>query len=115
MSVTVDVSAMKRIGHVGVDSGQIMIVDPCYLDKWDSNEGQAWDLELNSGEFSYQGVSGITIEKTFGEVGLGSAVVSSSGYGDGFYPVYAEVDEDGTVMYMIIDFLGIFSDNEESE
>jgi len=28
------------IGHVGVDSGQIMIVDPCCLNKWEDNEFQ---------------------------------------------------------------------------
>ena len=26
------------IGHIGVDSGQVMIVDPCYLNKWKDNE-----------------------------------------------------------------------------
>lgn len=26
------------IGHIGVDSGQIMIVDPCYLNDWKDNE-----------------------------------------------------------------------------
>lgn len=26
------------IGHIGVDSGQVMIVDPCYLKDWRDNE-----------------------------------------------------------------------------
>lgn len=26
------------VGHIGVDSGQVMIVDPCYLNKWEDNE-----------------------------------------------------------------------------
>lgn len=31
---------MKKeiIGYVGVDSGQVMIVDPCYLSRWKDNE-----------------------------------------------------------------------------
>ena len=29
---------MELIGYVGVDSGQVMIVDPCYLGRWEDNE-----------------------------------------------------------------------------
>lgn len=29
---------MELIGYVGVDSGQVMIVDPCYLSEWKDNE-----------------------------------------------------------------------------
>lgn len=28
----------ELIGHIGVDSGQVMIVDPCYLSEWEDNE-----------------------------------------------------------------------------
>ena len=28
----------KHLGYVGVDSGQLMIVDPCYLDDWVDEE-----------------------------------------------------------------------------
>jgi hypothetical protein len=29
----------KFLGHVGVDSGQLMIIDPCYIDGfWEKNE-----------------------------------------------------------------------------
>lgn len=28
----------ELIGYVGVDSGQVMIVDPCYLSRWKDNE-----------------------------------------------------------------------------
>lgn len=28
----------ELIGYVGVDSGQVMIVDPCYLNEWKDNE-----------------------------------------------------------------------------
>ena len=33
---------MKKIklGNVGVDSGQLMITDPCYIGKWESNQFQ---------------------------------------------------------------------------
>lgn len=29
---------MELIGYVGVDSGQVMIVDPCYLNQWNDND-----------------------------------------------------------------------------
>ncbi|MEY4572162.1 MAG: hypothetical protein RLZ10_1388 [Bacteroidota bacterium] len=29
---------MEIVGYVGVDSGQVMIVDPCYLREWEDNE-----------------------------------------------------------------------------
>ena len=29
---------MELIGYVGVDSGQVMIVDPCYLGDWKDND-----------------------------------------------------------------------------
>ncbi|HBY84676.1 MAG TPA: hypothetical protein DEO86_02260 [Colwellia sp.] len=28
----------KILGHIGVDSGQVMVGDPCYLSKWKDNE-----------------------------------------------------------------------------
>lgn len=28
----------ELIGYVGVDSGQVMIVDPCYLGEWEDND-----------------------------------------------------------------------------
>ena len=28
----------ELVGYVGVDSGQVMIVDPCYLGQWEDNE-----------------------------------------------------------------------------
>jgi len=83
-----------HIGMIGVDSGQIMIVDPCYLKDWKNNEykGQT----IRTGDFSYDGACRETVSKEkAGELGLlpdGSsamAVVAASGYGDGLYDVFA--------------------------
>ena len=42
---------VKRLGTFGVDSGQFMIVDPCYLDTWKDNE---FNLREDAvGEFSF--------------------------------------------------------------
>jgi hypothetical protein len=93
-------------GSFGVDSGQAMVGDPCYLDNWDTNKNDEWNLEGKVGEYSYQGASATTIESNYGEIGIGSAVVFSTGYGDGVYPVYVQLNDDGRVSKVVIDFEG---------
>lgn len=88
---------LKHIGHITVDSGQIMIVDPCYvLDGKTPKE----DEEL------YQKTSDLTIRDKYGEVtfsGLaGNGVVSTTFDGDGVYPVYAKIDKNGLPEEIII-------------
>lgn len=99
-------SARKMVGEVWVDSGQVMIVDPCYLDSWGGNDFNGTVPEtIKKGAFSYQGACEVTCSPAqAGQLEHG-AVVSSSGYGDGVYPVYAEFDGDGvTVNRLTIDF-----------
>ncbi len=97
---------LELIGHFSVDSGQAMVGDPCYLSDYDPNTNDEWNLEGKIGQYSYQGASATTIAGNFGELGLGQAVVFSTGYGDGSYPVYAQVNEDGRVAKIVIDFVG---------
>lgn len=91
------------IGHVAVDSGQLMLGDPCYLNKWKDNE--EWE-KLPADEnglypLSYNGACGATLsDNQCGQLKFdggheGAAVAFSSGLGDGFYPVYATFIEDG--------------------
>ncbi|MBM3201308.1 MAG: DUF4241 domain-containing protein [Chlamydiae bacterium] len=142
----------KLIGNVSVDSGQIIIVDPAYLDRyvvndfnyetgvkkgnkryslWQKIDGthinwatpikkeggktmndlaeEGWEVfeeYPDKGSFSYSGVSSVTSSQNFGEItaaGLATAIVSTSGYGDGNYPVTATI-EDGRVVKLEIDF-----------
>ena len=93
-----------RIGEVWVDSGQVMLVDPCYLRDW---KGTEYDERVATPEFSYAGACAVTLGKVkegeqAGQMEHG-AVVTSSGWGDGCYPVYVEV-RDGRVVSMTIDF-----------
>lgn len=73
----------RRVGGVGVDSGQVGIFDSqLKIGFGDSDEAETFygtccDITLNRHEQS-------------GTV-FGRGVVSSSGFGDGFYPVYARV------------------------
>ena len=100
-------------GHVGVDSGQIMIGDPCYIEDWDTNQNDEWNLEGKEGDYSYHGASATTLAHNFGTLGMHSAVIMSSGYGDGLYPVYVKTNDDGRVVMAIIDFNDELDRDEE--
>ena len=101
-----EVDNLIQAGWFSVDSGQAMVGDPCYLDGWKTNEGEEWNLEGKIGQYSYQGASATTIEHSYGELGIGTAVVFNTGYGDGYYPVYVQMNEDGRVSKVVIDFEG---------
>lgn len=98
------------LGYVGVDSGQIILTDPCYLDSWVSDE--EYDSLNHPGEYSYNGACYATIheENMGGQLDEGvTAVAVRSGYGDGSYPVYAEISDEGMfgkrVKRLIVEFI----------
>jgi len=85
-----------KLGVAGVDSGQLLITDPCYINsEWKKNE----DFEKleQKGEFSYAGCCNKTLSKEKGgqlnfKMGhAGAGVVFSSGLGDGTYEVWGKV------------------------
>lgn len=83
-----------------MDSGQLMVVDPCYLEDWGGTDFVEKEGDTS---FSYSGACNVTLSaRRFGQLDHG-AVVSSSGYGDGCYPVYAEINEDGRVMRLVVE------------
>jgi len=107
MSKKVEIDELEYIGSFAVDSGQAMVGDPCYLDGWKTNEGEEWNLEGKVGQYSYQGASATTLENTGTmELSSGKAVVFSSGYGDGLYPVWAQFNNDGRIAKIVIEFIG---------
>jgi hypothetical protein len=99
-------SELTYIGSFGVDSGQAMVGDPCYLDTWESKYDDFQDYPNHKGRYGYLGACEATLSNSYGELNNGSAVVFSTGYGDGVYPVYAEINEDGRVAKIVIDFIG---------
>ena len=101
----IQIDNLIEAGRFAVDSGQAMVGDPCYLDAWQTNENDEWNLEGKIGQYSYQGASATTLANNFGELG-NSAVVFSTGYGDGYYPVYVQMNEDGRVSKVVIDLEG---------
>jgi hypothetical protein len=111
-----DVSDLILAGTFGVDSGQAMIGDPCYLDgweQWNSEEMNFEDHHLVAGEYGYLGACNATLTKGYGTLGAASAVVMSTGYGDGLYPVYIKLNDDGRVAMAVIDFTGELEDEEQ--
>jgi hypothetical protein len=100
------IEGLELVGSFGVDSGQAMVGDPCYLDGWNTNVDEEWNLEGKIGNYSYHGASATTLDSSAGTLEGGKAVVFNTGYGDGVYPVYAQFDEDGRIAKIVIDFIG---------
>jgi hypothetical protein len=102
----IDTDDLILAGHFAVDSGQAMVGDPCYIDNWDTNKNDEWNIEGKVGQYSYHGASATTLANSYGELGIGSAVVFNTGYGDGLYPVYVQLNDEGRVSKVVIDFEG---------
>jgi len=105
------------VGHCAVDSGQIMLSDPCYVKgfKDEMDEGGEFVGDLPEPyPYTYNGASSATLQGDLrcGELGNGLGVCVSSGYGDGSYPVYVTLDENGRVATATIVFI---SNDEMSE
>jgi hypothetical protein len=94
-----------KIGDVMVDSGQMMVGDPCYLHDFKAGEFDPNGPKTENGEYSYDGASRATLygQNLGGVIGEGRAVCVSSGYGDGTYPVHVEIKE-GRVKRLIVTF-----------
>lgn len=100
---------LTLIGEIKVVSGKAIIGDPCWLPEWKQWNSEAEDFEeyLNrEGEFGDLGAINVNQGKGFGQLGNFYAVAFSTGYGDGLYPVYADITEDGEVGMIVVDFLG---------
>jgi hypothetical protein len=98
------------IGHIGVDSGTVIIGDPGNLGDFvnDDFTGKA-DPEQEQFDFSYSGAvqaalaDGDVIGEFLHIPGAGKAVASATAHGDGIYPVF-HVVEDGKLVGLFIDF-----------
>lgn len=102
-----------HVGNIGVDAGLCWIGDPCYIIK-DDNEhrpeafGKNWgDFCDNSDDVHSKGFKSFNYD--LGHEGLGVCV--STGYGDGFYPVYVRKNAEGRVIEAKV----VFSDEDEED
>jgi hypothetical protein len=111
---TTTLTGLTYAGSFAVDSGQAMVGDPCYLDGWENWEnGTPFNHEENAGKYGYLGACGVTLKEGYGQLGSADAVVFSTGYGDGLYPVYVKLNDDGRVGMVVIDFEGELNDEED--
>ncbi len=83
------------LGWITVDSGQIFITDPCYLNRWVPGDYRAED------DNSYHRVTSFMLDNSFGEVESGVVV---GPFDDGAYPVFAVEDEQGRLLRVEIAF-----------
>jgi hypothetical protein len=123
----------KYIGEVGVDSGQLMITDPCYIDSFDTQKNANFDESLPEGidlnnhhneepldnyPYTYGGACGASCNSDRGAVlsnngQKGWGACFSTGYGDGSYPVYLTYNDDGRVKSVTIEFMEDEYEDEE--
>lgn len=81
-------TSLMKVGVVGVDSGRIMLLDPCYEGKVRINE-IATDIGIAD------------VRHVESAVNLG--IVAQTGVGDGLFPVIAEI-VDGKLNGLLLDF-----------
>lgn len=94
-----------KIGECSVDSGQIMIIDPCYVLHQKDHETPTYEDLLDVYK-TPKGKDGTFLWK------LG--IVSGPSDGDGRYPVYAEKDNDGDITSLTIE-LKLRDEEDEEE
>ena len=86
---------MKKqlLGGTGVDSGQLLITDPCYVEMSGPNKGITYDDMICNGNDPKQ-----IINKFGAEVGL----VLPTLHGDGFYEVKGNYNKHGRITSITI-------------
>lgn len=113
----------EKVGLVCIDAGVCMIVDPCRvlhrgqrtfqghaMDPPYSEFGESWNDFCNKTDAIHGGIPihGGTPETAppgFVQVGQALAVVTSTGFGDGVYPVFVKRSEDGRIAAVKIEFI----------
>ena len=106
------------IGYFGVDSGTVMIIDPCYVLKDESEPGVDFDHSteylrtvMPTCEAPYYG--GVVLDNYPDVPDMG--VVCRTLYGDGEYPVIAEFNSEGRIVRLTIDFDPDIEEEEDDE
>ena len=108
----------EYIGSIGVDSGQMLLSDPCYVKDFEDSDDVVglMDAIKNGSDDSYSYTGACSQSNTsqqagvlVNDIGAELGVVCSSGFGDGVYPVYVKRhafgNNDTRVVEMKIEFL----------
>jgi TIR domain/Protein of unknown function (DUF4241) len=107
-------AARRKVGYVGVDSGQVIITDPAHLHDFEANNfdgskksstGRSRYGKKSKGfEYSYSGCCAATSTGGAGQLTGIRGVAVSTGMGDGAYPIYVEY-ENGMISSVTVQFL----------
>lgn len=93
----------EYVGTVGVDSGQLMIVDPCYVDAGTPEaprRGFSYDRWLDQLFADHNVNSEHKALPVEWDILPGGAVISPTAYGDGGYPVFVRRNRAGLIVAM---------------
>ena len=100
---------VTQIGTVGVDAGMLYLGDPCYvIDKelgrmpWGEFLDKLYATDAAGGNAMHWTVRAPFPNPAAGDFPAG--IVVTTGYGDGEYPVFAEINEEGRVMSVTVNF-----------
>lgn len=96
----------KYIGRCAVDSGQMMLVDPCYVlrDNKESKDGVTYEELLAEWEKVDWKGDYIDLPNKLG-------FVTCTGYGDGTYSVYIKTIEDPSWGHRVAELKIVFIDD----
>lgn len=109
---------LQPMGVIGVDSGQMMIIDAAAAEHFVDNRPT---FDENDDSLSYSGACSTTTRRsryggTLAHQGQTRAGVSSSGYGDGAYPAYVTDKTDAVlVSFMLHEVIDIDVDDEAAD
>lgn len=94
---------LKKVGTIGVDAGLVWIGDPCYiLHKEDNDQPESIGKDWSEFCDKIGGNESVSFPFNLGHEGLGVCVHTL--HGDGSYDVMAEVDGNGRISKISIDF-----------
>lgn len=94
------------VGRVTVDSGSVLIVDPSYM-RQDSALYTEESLMDDVIDATCQPLDSRGVTAPVGPVMQDLAIASSTGWGDGYYPVYAKLDPSGRVAALEVVFMPV--------
>jgi len=96
---------MVLIGTIGVDAGLCYVGDPCYvIDNLLGSKPWARFLDdMYAGSPEGADAPHWTVHSTTGKLEFRAGIVTTTGGGDGEYPVYAKI-VDGRVRRILVDF-----------
>jgi hypothetical protein len=109
------VNRFKLIGEIGVDAGLCWIGDPGYIlhrEQPPKAIGKNWDefCDILDEDGRYPTCKQFCYD--LGHAGLG--VVVSTGYGDGVCPVYAQLNDEGRIARVRVEFIADDGESDEA-